>query len=188
MKREDVRKLIHLATTGFAFTLPWIPPWMRYGACASAILLWWVVLPAMGRDRGLTRENETYVNGLKTYPIAILLLLLLFPLDVAAAGWGVLGVGDAFSNLVGRRMGRQGLLGRPDRSLAGTVAFVVTAIPAAWGLAVYVGPIDARTAWGPAVAAGLAGAAAELLPMPLPLEDNLPGAIAAAAAFAAAAA
>ena len=39
---------------------------------------------------------------------------------------------DALSNLVGRRWGRPPFLGRPDRSLVGSVAFLLTAWPAAF--------------------------------------------------------
>ncbi len=189
MTREDARQFVHLGTTAFALALLRLPLWAGYAACAAAIVFWWIVVPLLKRDVGFTREGEPFVNGLRTYPVAVLLLLLFFrhpdahPLATPVAAWGVLGVGDSFSNLIGRPWGRQGFAGRKDRSLLGTTAFLVTAWPAAWALAAVVGGMTSADAWKPALAASVAGAAAELVPLPLRLDDNLPVALAAGAAF-----
>jgi len=185
--REDNRQFVHLGTTLFAVTLLWIPLWAGYAACAAAIVFWWIVVPMMKRDVGFTRAGEPFVNGLRTYPVAVLLLLLFFrappahPLAAPVAAWGVLGVGDSMSNLVGRPWGKHGFVGRADRSLLGTTAFVVTAWPAAWALASLVGGMSAADAWKPALAAAVAGAVAELIPTGI--DDNLPVALAAGGAF-----
>jgi dolichol kinase len=189
MTREDGRQFVHLGTTAFAVTLLWLPLWAGYAACGAAIAFWWIVVPLMKRDVGFTRPGEPFVNGLRTYPVAVLLLLFFFrhpaahPLATPVAAWGVLGVGDSFSNLVGRPWGTHGFVGRKDRSMLGTFAFVVTAWPAAWALATLVGGMPSADAWKPALVAAVAGAVAELIPLPFRLDDNLPVALAAGAAF-----
>jgi dolichol kinase len=182
--REDRRQLIHFATTALALTLPWLPQWAAYAACGAAIAMWWIALPLLHRDLGLARDGEPFVNGLRMYPVAVLLVLVLFPRPAAVAGWAAMGVGDAASNVLGRRFGRPGFLGRADRSLVGTLAFVATAWPAAWALATWVDPSHASAPWAAALAAAGAGAAVELLPLQRFVDDNLPIALAAAAAYA----
>jgi dolichol kinase len=187
--REDGRQFAHLGVTAFAIPLLWIPLWVGYAACAAAIVFWWIVVPLMKRDVGFTRPGEPFVNGLRTYPVGVLLLLLFFrhpeshPLATPVAAWAVLGVGDSMSNLIGRPWGRHGFVGRSDRSMLGTFAFVATAWPAAWALATFVGGMSSADAWLPALVAAVAGAVAELVPMPFRLDDNLPVSLAAGAAF-----
>ena len=184
MTGEDRRQALHFAMTGFALALRWLEPWQAYSMAGAAIVVNWALLPALGWDRAIRREGGPFADGVKLYPVAVLAVLVLFPMHVAAAGWGVMGVGDAASNVIGRRLGKPGFLGRADRSFAGTLAFVVTAAPAALGLATWVGRSDAASMWLPALAAAAAGAAVELVPLPRRLDDNVPIALAAAAAFA----
>ena len=177
-RSEDLRQGIHLAITGCALALRWLTPPQAALCAAGAVVLNWVVLPALGRD--LRRPGDPFVDGVRLYPIAVLGLVLLLPLPQAAAAWGVLGVGDAASNLAGRRLGRPPFLGRSDRSLAGSLAFVLTAAPAAAGLWAFVGrvPLDLPLL-GASLAAAAAGALAELLPRSRWMDDNLPIAVAA---------
>jgi dolichol kinase len=180
---EDRRQAIHFAMTGFAVALRWLEPWQAYAMAGAAIVLNWALLPAFGWDRSIRRADGPFADGVKLYPVAVLAVLLLFPMNAAAAAWGVMGVGDAVSNVVGRRFGTPGFVGRADRSWVGTLAFVVTAWPAAWALASFVGRMPIADTWRAALAAAVAGAAAELVPLPKRLDDNLPIALAAAAAF-----
>lgn len=182
-RAEDRRQFVHAAMTLWVVTLRWLPEWGALALAGAAILVNWVVLPAAGLDRSLRRPGGPWLDGVKLYPLAVLLVLLLFPTPTAAAAWAVLGIADAASNVAGRSLGRPGFLGRPDRSLAGSVAFVVTGAPAAvlahaWVAAA--GPSTAVVA--AAVAAAVAGAAVELL-VPRGLDDNLAIALAAGAAF-----
>jgi len=176
--REDRRQVLHLAMTGIALTLRWLTPGQAAALAGAAIVLNWVVLPCLGRD--LRRPGGPFVDGVKLYPVAILLLVLTLPPSSAAAAWGVLGVGDSASNLVGRRIGRPPFLGRDDRSLAGTAAFVLFGGAAALLLRSFVAERapdlhDVSVAF----AAAAAGALAEFIPRRLRLDDNLPIAVAA---------
>lgn len=189
MTNESRRQLLHLSMTAFALLLPWLAPWQAAGLAGAAVLVNWALLPALKWDRGVRREGGPFVDGVKLYPVAVLAVLLLFPSrpqTAAAAAWGVMGVGDVASNVFGRRFGRPGFCGLADRSLLGTLAFVGFGGLAAWGLATYVSDsADAVVAtWKPALAAALAGALAELVTPSKILDDNLPIAVAAAAAYA----
>jgi dolichol kinase len=183
--REDGRQFLHFAITLCALSLIWLPLWAGWAACAAAILVQWVVLPLLGVRMGLEREGERWISGLKMYPIAVLVVLVAFrhELATAVAAWGVMGVGDAASNLVGRNFGTPGFLGRQDRSWLGSLAFFVTAWPAAWALACVVGGMPMDDAWRPALVAAVAGTLAELLPLQRWIDDNFPIALAAALAF-----
>jgi dolichol kinase len=181
--REDARQVVHLGTTALAVALRWLPPWAGWVACGVAIAIWWIVVPLVAKGRGLFREDEPFVNGIRMYPVAVLAVLVLFPLPAAVAAWGVMGVGDAMSNLAGRHFGRPPFLGRDDRSFVGSAAFAATAWPAAWALSSFVGEKPAAETWLPALVAALAGTAVELVPLPKRVDDNLPIALAAAAAF-----
>ncbi len=178
---EDRRQAVHVAMTGFAFALRWLTCDQALACAGAAIALNWVVFPLTGIDRRwLRRAGDPWVDGVKLYPVAVFALIALLPLPQAAAAWVVLGVGDAASNVVGRRFGRPPFLGRPDRSLVGSLAFVGAAAPAALLAHSFVGYAapDGRSV-GVVLAAAVAGALAEYLPLPKWLDDNVP--IAAAA-------
>lgn len=180
--REDLRQVVHMAMTGFALALRWLTTGQAAACAGAAIVFNWVVLPRIGAD--MRRPGTPWFDGIRAYPVAVLGLVLALPLPLAAAAWGVLGVGDAVSNLAGRRWGRPPFLGRPDRSLVGSVAFVVAAAPVALLLLWFVAdtPPDVRMA-AAALAAAVAGAVAEVLPLPRRLDDNLPVAAAAGLAL-----
>lgn len=125
------RQLVHLGVILFAVPVPFIGSRWSALVCLGAIVFNWVVLPLTGQDKLFRRDGERFLNGVRVYPVAVLLLVVLFPLKVAVASWAVLAVGDAFSNLIGRRFGRVKLPWNPQKSWAGTIGFFVTAAPTA---------------------------------------------------------
>lgn len=183
MIAEDRRQLVHAAMTLFAVLLRWLTWSQAAWVAGAAVVLNWVVLPLTGLDRGLRREGGAWIDGAKLYPVAVLGLLLAWrdDLHVVALAWAVLGVGDAASNVVGRRVGRPPFLGRGDRSLAGTAAFVSAALPAAFAAACVARAEPTGTLLLACAAASVAGAAAELL-VPRGWDDNVAIAFAAGGA------
>ena len=180
---EDRRKLVHAAMTLWIVLLRWLPAGGAVAHAGAAILVNWVVLPLTGLDRSLRRPGGPWIDGVKLYPVAVLAALLLFPAPTAAAAWAVLGIADAASNVVGRRFGRPGFLGRTDRSLAGTAAFVVAGAPAAALAHAWVAAQSpSQQVIVAACAAAVAGAVVELL-VPKGLDDNVAIALGAGAAF-----
>ncbi len=134
---ETRRQLVHLGVLLFAVPVPFLGPFWSAALAVAAIVLNWVVLPLTGRDRDFRRDGERFVNGVRVYPIAVLLIIVLFPLKVATASWAVLAVGDAFSNLIGRRFGKTKLPWHTKKTWAGTFGFFITAFPAAAAFFLY---------------------------------------------------
>lgn len=183
MTDEDRRQLVHAGVALLVVPLRWLTEEQAAAMAGAAILLNWVVLPVTGLDRRIRRPGGPWVDGVKLYPVAVLAAILLFGNAVAAAGWAVLGIGDAASNVIGRRLGRPPFLGRADRSAVGSLAFLVTAVPAALAAHAWVAASAPTLRIGAAaLAAGVAGAVAEVV-TPRRLDDNVPICLAAAGAF-----
>lgn len=180
--RERKRRLVHLAFGGVAFLVPLLG---RVGSItlAAAALLYNVLLaPTFGLDRGYRRAGEPRWAGIGTYPLAVLLLLCVAPLQIAMAAWGVLAVGDPAAAAAGKRWSSPSLPWNASKTWLGSLAAAVGGTLAAGMFLLYAGtPGGFGAVWAPAAAAGLAGALAESLPWPV--DDNLPMAGAAAAAM-----
>jgi uncharacterized protein (TIGR00297 family) len=144
--------------------------------------------------------------GILLYPVCVLALILVFPLrlDIAAAAWGILAFGDGAATLVGQYVKRMNaenaehaerngsgsshsaisagsaflsnLSWHPDKTVAGTIAFVVfgasAGVALAWWTRASVMPAPSMTFTlvAPIVAA-LAAAMVETIP--IRLDDNL---------------
>src|SRR5207237_889866 len=95
-------------------------------------------------------EARGFPLGILLYPLAVLLLTLIFParLDIVAAAWGVLALGDGAATLCGQAWRAKtakgaetaktdGLPWNREKTVAGTTAFVVCggigAVALAWG-------------------------------------------------------
>lgn len=112
--------------------------------------------------RPIAHEQERdRINSGTWYMTALVLLSLTFSPLLCVIGVAVLGFADPLAALVGRRWGRVRLVA--NRSLEGTLAFVITGTLAARAAMVLMSP-EASPArlWLLALAAALAGALAEL--------------------------
>ncbi len=171
---ETARKSVHLGVGGFAFLLRELTPWQAALCAAGAVLFNRFGLRALGGARLFRGEEARHPwrSGIVIYPVAVLLLIVLFRdrMEVAAASWGILAAGDSAAGLFGRRFGRRTLAWNRTKSLEGTAAFVLGAVAAAWALLVWMGrqPLEAVLL---AVPTALFGALIESLPWRL--SDNL---------------
>lgn len=177
-RRERTRRIVHLSAGACALL---VGPLGRAGAAALAgmALLYnaWVA-PAFGLDTGYRRPGEGFWSGLTTYPLAVLLLVLVAPPAVAAGAWVVLAAGDPTAAAVGSRLRAPRVPLNPEKSLAGTLAAFVAGSLACYAILRH---MDAGPALPAAVGAGAAGAVAEALP--LRGDDNLRIAAASAVAL-----
>jgi len=184
-----LRPVIH-AGTGLCSLLLAVLPAAGALACAGlGVVAGWVVIP-LTVERRLRRPRERYLGGLRTYPLAVLGVVLLLPPAEAAAAWGILAVGDAAAAVVGTRVRSSPVLGHPKATWAGSGALVGAGTLASFALAAAVGAI-ARAAnvvepgpipsLGACAAAALAAALVDLFPWRP--DDNLPIAAAAAGAL-----
>ena len=172
-----------------------------------------LLLPRIGGKRLYrpADHDRGFPLGILLYPLSVWMLTLAFPsrLDIAAAAWGILAFGDGAATLVGRRSRSEEtaetaeqesgsknsavsavsavpsnrLPWNPDKSWAGTIAFVVCGGAAAVALAAWVRP--AITPLPPSaftIAAPLAAAviAALVETIPIRLDDNVSVPLAAA--------
>lgn len=186
---ELARQVVHMGVGAAAVLLRWLT-WPQAAACAAAAVAFnWLVLPRVA-GRLIFRPGERASGGpggIVVYPAAVLALVLVFRerLDIAAAAWAVLAFGDGAATLVGRRLGGTGRWPwNPDKSVAGTLAFVGAGAAAGIGLAHWVAPAvgGGVAPWflvaGPIAAAIVAGLVETL---PVRLDDNLSVPIAAGA-------
>lgn len=181
-----LRPVLHALTGLAALALGILPyPW-ALAAALLGVLVGWVVLPLTALEKRLRRPGEPFLCGLRTYPLAVLgLVILLDPTDAAAA-WGVLAFGDAAAALVGRSWPTRALFGHAKATWSGSAAYVLIGGAAATSLSAGVAALAdvsglVETLGAPSIStcflAALAAGILDLLP--LPPDDNLPAAAAA---------
>ena len=168
MARETTRRLIHFAFGMCAFLLGVLGRTGGIAMASAAVLYNAVLAPRLGWDAGYRREGERRFGGLVSYAVAVLLLVALCPATVAAGAWLVLAVGDPVAAAVGSRRPRPRVPWNPAKSLVGSLAGALAGSAACFGALRF---YETEAGWQPALWAGCAGALAESLP--LPLDDNL---------------
>jgi uncharacterized protein (TIGR00297 family) len=190
---ETARQWVHVGSGLFALLLRVLTGRQAAAMAAAALVFNALLLPRVG-GRQLYRpvdHERGFPVGILLYPLSVLLLMLAFPsrLDIAAAAWGILAFGDGAATLVGRwasgsNAETAGLAERNnvrlpwnhDKSIAGTLAFIVFGGAAGVALAWWVRP--AVTPLPPlafTIAAPLAAAilAALVETIPVRLDDNI---------------
>jgi uncharacterized protein (TIGR00297 family) len=140
---EETRQWVHIGSAGFAFLLRMLTWWQAAALAATALAFNLLVLPRAG-GRRLYRPADVargFPLGIVLYPIAVLVLILVFParLDIAAAAWGILALGDGAATLVGRRA-RRTWPWNQDKTVGGTVAFIICGGASAVALACWTRP------------------------------------------------
>ena len=187
---ENARQWVHVGSGLFALLLRVLTGRQAAAMAASALVFNLVLLPRLGGRRLYRPVDEArgFPLGILLYPLSVLLLTLAFPsrLDIAAAAWGILAFGDGAATLVGRWASRlnaenSAFLCLPlpwnrEKTVAGTLAFVVCGSAAGVALAWWVRP--AVTPMPPltfTIAAPLAAAmlAALVETIPVRLDDNI---------------
>lgn len=183
-----LRPLVHAAMGLFAFALGVLPWWGAVAAALAAVAFNWLLLPRLALGRRLERPGEPFVGGLRTYPLAVLGLVLLLPAAEAAAAWAVLAWGDAAAAIVGRAVRAPALFGHRKATWSGTPAFLLVGALGAWAAGHAVAALAALTTWvEPGAAPSLVACAAAALGaalidlVPIPPDDNLPCAAVSAA-------
>jgi len=176
------RKIVHIAGAGFALLFRFIP-WelaalLALAAFAFNALILHRIAPFIIRPSDAIPTRA----GILLYPLSILVLVLLLPhrLDIVAAAWGVLAVGDGFATLAGKAIGRRRLPWNREKSWVGFVAFFVpgSAAAAALGLWVTAGashPSAPFTSVHATLAAAIVAAVASAFveSYPIRLDDNV---------------
>ena len=124
---EDSRQILHVTMGGLAFLLRYLTPWQAIVIAGGAVAFNLYALPRLaGRLYRPGEVRRRVLSGIVLYPIAVLLLLVVFPdrLDIAASAWGVLAFGDGMATLAGRHIPSPRLPWNPEKSVAGSCAFI----------------------------------------------------------------
>ncbi len=179
---ELVRRVVHVGCVVFALLLRWLTWWQAALFALGAFLFNWQVLPRIG-GKGMWRGPDVargYPVGILAYPLAVLALVLLFRdrLWMAAAGWGILAVGDGMASLVGQAVGGKRLPWNARKGWVGFAAFVACGTAAAAFLSAWVArsPLDPGAPHWPrtiGVACALALTCALVESLPTTLDDNV---------------
>jgi uncharacterized protein (TIGR00297 family) len=177
LRRELLRKTVHMGTGLIALALRFLGPFWSAVCALAALAMNLFLLPRIG-GRRLWRDAELAAGGsagIVLYPLSVLLLVLLFwrRLEVAAATWGILAFGDGMASVVGMTLGRRKLPWNPQKSWAGSGAYVLFGTVVAAGLLVWTAPGRYEWSFAVAVAAAVAVFAAALESLPQGLDDNL---------------
>jgi len=103
---ERARQWVHVGSGSFALALRALTWWQAAALAAFAFVFNALVLPRVG-GRRLYRPIDHargFPVGILLYPLAVLLLVLVFParLDIVAAAWAILALGDGAATLVGQ--------------------------------------------------------------------------------------
>ncbi len=129
LRTELLRKAVHVGTGGFALCLRWLGP-LEAALAAAAALVFNLLLLHRLTGRVLLRPGERpsgFSRGIALYPAAVLVLILVFSrrLELAAAVWGLLAVGDGMAAVVGLLAGGPRLPWNPAKRFSGLVAFTL---------------------------------------------------------------
>ena len=162
----------------FALLLRWLTWWQAIALAVSALIFNLVLLPRLGVNLYRPGDRERGVHGIVWYPLAVLLLLVMFPRrpDIAAAAWGILAIGDGLATLAGRGIGGPRWPWNRDKTVSGSAAFAIGGAAAGVGLAWWCRPAVALPpALAFTIAAPIAAAfvAALVETIPVRLDDNL---------------
>jgi uncharacterized protein (TIGR00297 family) len=202
---EHARQWVHIGSGLFALLLRWLTGSEAAALAAVALVFNLLLLPRLGGTRLYRPVDHTrgFPLGILLYPLSVLLLTISFPgrLDLVAAAWGILAFGDGFATLVGRQTqektgehaknAKKNLLsthsapfavfsGRlpwnGDKSVAGTLAFIVFGGAAGVALAWWVRPAASPTApivWTVVAPLTATLVAALVETLPVRLDDNI---------------
>jgi uncharacterized protein (TIGR00297 family) len=184
---ETRRQLLHMAMASFALLLR-VFAWWQAALCAIAAFLFnLLVLPRIG-GASLYRPSDSargYPLGILFYPLSVLLLILAFPhrMDIVACAWGILAFGDGAATIVGTRSRGPRLPWNPDKTVAGSLAFVAAGAVGGAALAWWTRPavVPVPPQWftfGAPLLAAVAAAGVESIRVKL--DDNISVPIAAA--------
>ena len=186
---ERSRKIVHLAFGCGALALRYLWWWQAAVVAAAALACNLLLLPSVAGQ--LYRPGErprSASSGIVLYPASVLLLILVFHdrLDIAAAAWAIIAIGDGMATLVCRRLGRQRLPWNAEKSIPGTIALFVCGAVAGVFVAWWCRPnVTPQPDLWFSIAAPLVAAlvAALVETIPVKLDDNISVPASAAAAL-----
>lgn len=174
---EDRRQLEHVVPLFIAFLLPYVTyrGILVLGGLGLVYSLY--VSPRWIRVTTRPEERNRISIAKLSYALASLSVLLCFHdrIYIGAGAFAVLAVGDALSNLVGRKIGGLRFPYNRRKTVAGFVAFIFGGTLASWVVILW--NSAAQTGYGPSTlllfSALVASACALVETVPTPVDDNI---------------
>jgi uncharacterized protein (TIGR00297 family) len=176
----STRKVVHISMLSFAFLLPFLTWGEAAGAALLALCFNLFVLPRLGvdlRKRSVAEAAEpgaTLWTGILAYPISVLVLILLFGrrMEVVAAAWAIMALGDGLASVVGVSWRCRVLPWNRGKTWSGFLTFIVAGSLGGFALAHWVAPsIPNLKTLILCAATAVVGAVVETIP--IALDDNL---------------
>ncbi len=165
---EGLRKFLHIVFGLGAIALKYIPWRVAALVAAGAVAMNWLILHRLVGKR-VARHERGYDAGIVLYPAAVVALIVIFNwhVEIAAVAWVIMAFGDGFATLLGRALPLAPLPWNGEKSVGGTLAFLLFGGAGAFAIArIFAAPRPAAVA-----IAVVAAAIAESLP--LRLNDNV---------------
>jgi uncharacterized protein (TIGR00297 family) len=165
---ETLRKSIHIAA-GFGVIALHYFTWQICAVVAlAATFSNWLLLHRLF-GRGVARHERGWDGGIVVYPLCVLILILIFQQHsiFIAIPWTILAFADGFATLAGKRFPIRPLPWNANKSLGGSLTFLVVGIAAAVATSVYFDYDKLAVA----IAAAIVAAIVESLP--LGVNDNI---------------
>ena len=176
----STRKIIHISMLSFALLLPFLTWVETAGMALLALAFNLFVLPRLELDLGkqvAAAEGESRPlawTGIVAYPFSVLVLILLFGrrMEVVAAVWAIMALGDGFASVAGETLRGPSIPWNPGKTWSGFLAFMVAGTLGSFALARWVAPSlpELKILLICAATAAL-GAVVESLP--IALDDNV---------------
>jgi uncharacterized protein (TIGR00297 family) len=138
---EWKRKAVHAGMGLFALALRWLS-WPVAALCAlAAVLFNLFVMPRIGRSIYRQDAGKRDV-GIVAYPVMVLVLILLFRYELAAAAalWAMMALGDPAATIAGKTLGGPGLPWNRKKRWAGLLAYILVGGAACVGAWLWVTP------------------------------------------------
>jgi len=186
----STRKIVHVSMLGFAFLLPALTWPEAAGAAVLALLFNLFLLPHLGAHLrksvdvpdAKAREprpaaEESMWTGILLYPISVLALILAYRhhLEVAAAAWAIMALGDGVASVAGEAVHSAPLQWNQRKTWAGFGAFTLAGTAGAYVLTRWVNPsLPADKTLLICVLTALLGAAVETTPIDLDDDVTVP--------------
>ncbi len=173
----STRKLVHVCMLGFAFLLPFLTWVEAAGAALLALLFNLFILPRFEidlRKRVRSGVSGDVWTGIVIYPLSVLLLILFYRhnMEIVAAVWAIMALGDGAAGAVGVLLKGPGLAWNREKSWSGFCGFIVAGTLGAYALMRWVSPaVPTDQVWRLCVSTAIVGAVVESLP--IGLDDNL---------------
>jgi len=128
---------------GGALLLRWLTPLQAAAFALAALIFNVLILPRVG-GRLIARSERGLDRGIILYPIAVLILILVFRDNLMIAGtvWAILAFGDGAATLVGRATNGPRLPWNREKTLLGFLAFIEIGLPFAFVVSLAISPLS----------------------------------------------